>query len=82
MGFATKYNVAILFPPDEEEKICFDPVEILETMKHKFSLGDALIADLVRKHRQWLDLFVTWNAAHFADKLLLRVMTPGQIGEV
>jgi len=82
MGLATRYNVAILFPPDEEERTCFDPVEILETMKQKFSFGDALIAELAQKHRKWLDLFVTWNAVHFADKLPLRVVTPGQIGEM
>ena len=46
MGFATRYNVAILFPPDEQEKVCFDLVKIIETMKQKFSLGDALIAEL------------------------------------
>ena len=46
MGFATRYNVAILFPSDEEEKVCFDLVKIIETMKQKFSLGDALIAEL------------------------------------
>jgi len=80
MGFATKYNVAILFPPNKEERICFDPVKILETMKQKFSFGDALIAELTQRHRKWLDLFVTWNAVHFADKLPLRVATPEQIG--
>ncbi|MCK4394304.1 type II toxin-antitoxin system VapC family toxin [Candidatus Bipolaricaulota bacterium] len=82
MGLATRYNVAIFFPPDEEERTCFDPVEILETMKQKFSFGDALIAELAQRHRKWLDLFVTWNVVHFADKLPLRVVTPGQIGEM
>jgi hypothetical protein len=81
MGFATKYNVAILFPPDDEETICFDPVGILETMKQKFSFGDALIAELAQRYRGRLDLFVTWNAVHFADKLPLRVATPSQIGK-
>jgi hypothetical protein len=80
MGFATKYNVATLFPPDEEERICFDPVEILQVMKHKFSFGDALVAELTQRYRRRLDFFVTWNAVHFADKLSLQVVTPGQIG--
>jgi len=80
IGFATRYNVAILFPPDDEERICFDPVEILETMRQKFSFGDALIAQLVQTYRGRLDLFVTWNAVHFTDKLPLQVVTPGQMG--
>ena len=78
IGFATKYNVEILFPPDEEERTCFNPVDILETMKQKFSFGDALIAELVQRYKGRLDLFVTWNAVHFADKLPLRVITPAQ----
>ena len=80
IGFATKYNVAVLFPPDEEERICFDPVGILETMKRRFSFGDALIAELTQRCKGQLDLFVTWNAVHFADKLPLQVVTPDQIG--
>jgi len=80
IGFAAKYNVAILFPPDEDERIGFDPVGILETMEQKFSFGDALIAELAQRYKGRLDLFVTWNAVHFADKLPLRVVTPGQIG--
>jgi len=82
IGLARRYNLTILFPSDEHERVCFDPVEILETMKQKFSFGDALIAELARRHRKFLDLFVTWNAVHFADKLPLQVVTPGQIGEI
>jgi predicted nucleic acid-binding protein len=82
MGLARRYNVTILFPSDEYERVCFDPVEILETMKQKFSFGDALIAELAQRHSRSLDLFVTWNAVHFADKLPIRVVTPSQIGEM
>ena len=79
VGFATRYNVAILFPPDEEEKVCFDPVKIIETMKQKFSFGDALIAELAHRYKSRFDFFVTWNAVHFVDKLSFRVVTPVQL---
>jgi hypothetical protein len=82
MGLARRYNVTILFPSDEHERVCFDPVEILETMKQKLSFGDALIAELARRHRKCLDLFATWNVVNFADKLPIQVVTPGQTGEM
>ena len=79
VGFATRYNVAILFPPDEEEKVCFDPAEIIETMKLRFSFGDGLIAELAQRYKSRFDFFVTWNAVHFVDKLSFRVVTPVQV---
>jgi predicted nucleic acid-binding protein len=78
VGFAARYNVTILFPKEGEE-VCFDPVGILGVMERKLSFGDALIAELAGRYRRRLDLFVTWNAPHFADKLPLRVVTPSQI---
>lgn len=78
IGFAAKYNVTVLFPEDGEE-VCFDPVRILGMMERKLSFGDALIAELAERYRRQLDLFVTWNAAHFVDKLPLKVVTPSQI---
>lgn len=82
IGLARRYNLTILFPTDEYERVCFDPVEILETMKQKFSFGDALIAELAQRYRRRLDLFVTWNAIHFEGKVPLQVVTPGQTGEM
>lgn len=79
IGFAERFNVTILFPNQEEEKVCFLPEELLGVMKHKLSFGDALIAEVVRRHSRRLDLFVTWNAVHFDGKLPIAVLMPSQL---
>lgn len=78
IGFAERYNVGVLFPEANGEQICFGLREILDWMKHKMSLGDALVASVTRQYRRRLDYFVTWNAAHFAGKLPIPVITPDQ----
>ncbi len=79
IGFATQFNLRILFPNDGNEKVCFAPAEILEIMKRKLIFRDALIAEVAQKHSRHLDFFVTWNAAHFQEKLSLKVLTPNQL---
>lgn len=79
VGFAERFGVQVLFPPGEGAEVCFEPSRILQTMKGKFSFGDALVAELASVHRRRLDLFVTWNAAHFEGKLPIPVSTPEQV---
>lgn len=79
IGLAARYNVTVLFPDRAREETCFGPTEILEIMKRKLSFGDALIVEVTQRHRRRLDLFVTWNAAHFDNKLPIKVLTPDQL---
>lgn len=79
VGFASRFNVTVLFPVSASEEICFSPLDIFDIMQRKFSFGDALIAELAHRHRRRFDYFVTWNVAHFHDKLSLRVAAPDQV---
>lgn len=79
IGFAAHFNVTTLFPNGGEEEVCFAPAEILGMMKRKLSFGDALIAEVVQRHRRRLDLFVTWNAVHFEGKVSIKAVTPNQL---
>jgi predicted nucleic acid-binding protein len=80
IGFASRFNVTVLFPDDGRQgEVCFAPAEILDMMKRKLSFGDALVAQVAQRHRKHFGFFVTWNAAHFQDKLSLRVATPAQL---
>ncbi|MCL0051157.1 hypothetical protein M1M97_00640 [Thermodesulfovibrionales bacterium] len=79
IGFAAQFNVMILFPDGRKEEACFAPTEILETMKRKLGFGDALIAEVAQRQRGRIDLFVTWNAAHFGGKLSSKTVTPNQL---
>lgn len=79
IGFASRFNVTVLFPNSSSEEICFSPIDIFDMMQRKFSFGDALIAELAQRHRRRFDSFVTWNVAHFQDKLSVRVAAPDQV---
>lgn len=79
LGFASRFNVIVLFPASSSEEICFSPLDIFDIIQRKFSFGDALIAELAQRHRRQFDYFVTWNVAHFHNKLPLRVATPDQV---
>lgn len=69
----------ILFPNEGEGEICFDPARVMEVIERKLSFGDALITELAERYGRRFDLFVTWNVAHFADKLSLRVVAPSMV---
>lgn len=82
IGFAERFNVAVLFPDHEQEEVCFAPEKILEAMKRKLSFGDALIAEVIQRYRRRLDLFVTWNATHFEGKVPIEVLMLSQLSSV
>lgn len=79
IGFAVKFNVNILFPEDEKEKVCFAPAQILEVMQYRLSFGDALIVELAQEHARNIDFVVSWNAAHFQGKFPARACMPNQM---
>ena len=76
IGFASRFNVEVLFPKGDGEEVCFTPAGVLELMQRRLSFGDALIAEVARIYRRWLDFFVTWNTVHFEGRLPLRVVRP------
>ena len=75
LGFSERFNVTVLFPEDGE-KICFEPERVFDFLRRRMSFGDALIADVLRKHRHSLDAFVTWNEKHFRNRIPLPVVNP------
>jgi len=79
LGFATRFNVKILFPQGRDEEVCFTPSEVLALMKRKLSFGNALIAEVAGRHRRHLDIFVTWNSFYFEGKFPIKVITPNRV---
>jgi len=61
------------------KKIFFSPATVLSLMTKKLSFCDALIASVVEENYKKLDVFVSWNAVHFVDKLSVKVQTPVEI---
>lgn len=59
--------------------ICFKTKPILGLIKQKMSFGDALASYIVDKNKKILDVFVTWNAKHFKDKLSMAVLNLGEV---
>lgn len=79
IGFASRFNVTVLFPDNPFEEICFSPIDVFAIMRRKFSFGDALIAELPQQYRRRFDLCVTWHVAHLRGKLALATATPDQV---
>ncbi len=52
--------------------------EVLARMERRMAFKDAEIALAVEKHAAGLDAFLSWNAKHFAGKLSVPAMTPGE----
>jgi len=50
--------------------------DLMEIIRKKASLGDALIAELVNKTLPLRSLFVSWDSKHFKDLLSVEAMTP------
>jgi predicted nucleic acid-binding protein len=78
-GLRDEYQLKILFPRYSGEKIFFSPATVLSLMTKKLSFCDALIASVVEENYKKLNVFVSWNAVHFVDKLSVKVQTPVEI---
>ena len=50
--------------------------DIMGLMRKKASLGDALIANVVNNSLPERTSFVSWDAAHFKDILVMEALTP------
>ncbi|HEV3146899.1 MAG TPA: hypothetical protein VGZ47_23630 [Gemmataceae bacterium] len=50
--------------------------DLISQMSKQMALGDAVLAVQVAMHVPWADCLLTWNAAHFAGKLVVPVQTP------
>ncbi|MEW6189661.1 MAG: hypothetical protein AB1466_06135 [Actinomycetota bacterium] len=75
-GFRDRYNIRILFPRGDGERVCFLVSELLPIIGRKLCFGDALIISVVEQNSKVLDKFVSWNAAHFKNKLSIEALTP------
>ena len=74
-----KFGVDIL--PSHSQDIQFpSPTmkDIMELLKRKASLGDALIAHLVNSSLTERALFISWDSAHFKDMLIMKALTPDE----
>ncbi len=54
--------------------------KVFEVISRKVSFGDALIISMVESYIPHITYFVSWNAAHFRDKIsastLPKILTP------
>lgn len=74
------YRLKIIYPPvdGQEAASCLQREFVespLQIMTQRISYLDALILQLVAA-TSGVEMFVTWNAHHFAGKSPVRVMTP------
>lgn len=77
------YRLNILYPlvDGQEAMLCFQREFVespLQMMTQRMSYLDALIMQLVAA-TPGVEMFVTWNAHHFAGKSPVRVMTPAEV---
>ena len=77
------YRLKIIYPPvdGQEAASCLRREFVdspLQMMAQRMSYLDALIMQLVAA-TPGVEMFVTWNARHFAGKSPVRVMTPAEV---
>ncbi len=81
-GFPGRYALTILFPDILSEQILkFNIPIVFSYIERKMALSDSIVSDVADMHRNRLDLFITWNAKHFKDKLSIRVLSPNDFLE-
>ncbi|HAJ38531.1 MAG TPA: hypothetical protein DCL15_22925 [Chloroflexi bacterium] len=83
MWLQDAYRLNVIFPrvDGQEAMSCFrrEFVESpLQSMMQRISYLDALILQLVAA-TPGVEMFVTWNARHFAGRSPVRVMTPAEV---
>lgn len=75
-SFTQHYNLQLLFPADQAEDLEYDLPKIFEQIQKKQALGDAQISYVVDQFANHIRCFVSWNAAHFRDKMPIPALTP------
>lgn len=81
-GFPGRYALTILFPDILSEQILkFNIAIVFSYIEKKMALSDSIVSDVADMHRNGLDIFITWNAKHFKDKLSIRVLSPNDFLE-
>lgn len=81
-GFPGRYALTILFPDILSEQILkFNIPIVFSYIEKKMALSDSIVSDVADMHRNGLDIFITWNAKHFKDKLNIRVLSPNDFLE-
>ena len=77
--FQDKYQVAVLPAPDLETDFPNITIkEILDLLKNRVSLGDALVVAVTQKHLPFISTMVTWDKIHFENVFPGTVLTPDE----
>lgn len=77
-GLARLYNVQILYPALPAGELDYDLATIFCQIQKRQSLGDAEVSFVVNRFADQITAFVSWNAVHFAGRLLVPSKTPGE----
>ena len=77
--FQDKYHVTVLPAPDLETDFPNIAIkEILDLLKKRVSLGDALVVAAAQKHVPFISTMVTWDRIHFENVFPGTVLTPDE----
>ena len=75
--FQDRYGVTVLPVPSFETKFPVIEInEIFDLMKHRTSLGDALMISVAKKHLPFVTTMVSWDDLHFKNIFSGTVLTP------
>lgn len=79
-GFSERYGVEVLPVPDADASLPPFPIRsILDHLRRRMPLGDALFLLTAGRHLAFARTLVTWDRDHFADRFAGRVATPSDI---
>ena len=59
-----------------EQVLKFNISRVFNYIEKRMALSDSIVSDVVDMHNELLDIFITWNAKHFKDKLSMQVLNP------
>jgi len=75
--FQDKYGIVVLPVPSFETNFpVIEIKEIFDLIKHRTSLGDALMISVAKKHLPFVSTMVTWDDIHFENIFPGTVLTP------
>ncbi len=78
-GFSGKYALKILFPETLSDQVLkLNVTRVFSYIEKKMALSDSIVSDVADMHKDLLNLFITWNAKHFKDKLSIQVVNPDE----
>lgn len=79
LHFARRYRITVVPAAAYETRLPSPSAgAVLAKMEQHMALKDAEIALVIEQHAATLDAVVTWNAKHFAGKLPVPAVTPGE----